>query len=72
MAFITEDDLEETTLKWFQQIGYTFIHGPVLAPNGDAPERDDFRQVVLTGSLRSALTKLNPGVPAATIESTVL
>ena len=39
---------------------------------GDTPERDDFRQVVLTGRLRSALTKLNPGVPAATIESAVL
>ncbi|WP_413440136.1 type I restriction endonuclease subunit R [Synechococcus sp. MIT S1220] len=72
MAFISEDDLEQMTLEWFQEIGYTFIHGPLLAPDGETPERDDFRQVVLTGRLRSALTKLNPGVPAATIESAVL
>ena len=72
MAFISEDDLEQMSLEWFQEIGYTFIHGPLLAPDGDTPERDDFRQVVLTGRLRSALTKLNPGVPAATIESAVL
>ena len=72
MAFISEDDLEQMSLEWFQEIGYTFIHGPLLAPDGDTPERDDFRQVVLTGRLRSALTKLNPGVPEATIESAVL
>jgi len=72
MAFISEDDLEQMSLEWFQEIGYTFIHGPLLAPDGETPERDDFRQVVLTGRLRSALTKLNPGVPAATIESAVL
>ena len=72
MAFISEDDLEQMCLEWFQEIGYTFIHGPLLAPDGETPERDDYRQVVLTGRLRSALTKLNPGVPAATIESAVL
>ena len=72
MAFISEDDLEQMSLEWFQEIGYTFIHGPLLAPDGETPERDDFRQVVLTDRLRSALTKLNPGVPAATIESAVL
>ncbi|QNI62107.1 Putative Type I restriction-modification system R subunit [Synechococcus sp. TAK9802] len=69
---MTEDDLEQMSLEWFQEIGYTFIHGPLLAPDGETPERDDFRQVVLTGRLRSALTKLNPEVPAATIESAVL
>lgn len=72
MTFISEDDLEQMSLEWFQEIGYTFIHGPLLAPDGETPERDDFRQVVLTGRLRSALTKLNPGVPATTIESAVL
>ena len=72
MAFISEDDLEQMSLEWFQEVGYTFIYGPLLAPDGETPERDDFRQVVLTGRLRSALTKLSPGVPKATIESAVL
>ena len=31
MAFISEDDLEQMSLEWFQEIGYTFIHGPLLA-----------------------------------------
>ena len=47
MAFISEDDLEQMSLEWFHEIGYTFIHGPLLAPDGETPERDDFPQVVL-------------------------
>ena len=30
MAFISEDDLEQMTLDWFQEIGYSFIHGHCL------------------------------------------
>ena len=52
MAFISEDDLEQMSLEWFQEIGYTFIHGPLLAPDGETRERDDFRQVVLTALLK--------------------
>jgi len=52
MAFISEDDLEQMSLGWFQEIGYTFVvHRRVLAPDGGMPERGDFRQVVLTGRL---------------------
>jgi len=72
MALISENHLEEASLVWFQEIGYAFAHGPDLAPDGSTPEREDYRQVVLTGRLRSALKRLNPEVPAATIEGAVL
>lgn len=72
MALITEDHLEQQSLAWFQEMGYTVAHGPQLAPDGDVPERQDFRQVVLTGRLHGALTRLNPKAPAATIETAVL
>jgi len=72
MAFISEDGLEQMSLRWFQGIGYTIVHGRVLAPDGEMSERDDFRQLVLTGRLRAALAKLNPEVLVATIEAAVL
>jgi len=72
MAFISEDDLEQMSLGWFQEIGYTFVYGPLLAPDGGMLERDDFRQAVLTGRLQAALAKLNPELPVATIETAVL
>ena len=71
MALISEDHLEQQALAWFQEMGYRFVHGPQLA-NGPSPERENFHQVVLTGRLRLALTRLNPQVPAAVIESAVL
>ncbi|MCY4332598.1 MAG: type I restriction endonuclease subunit R [Cyanobacteria bacterium MAG CAR1_bin_15] len=71
MALISEDHLEQQALAWFQEMGYRFVHGPQLAPDGATPERENCRQVVLTGRLRSALTRLNPQVPAAVIESAV-
>ena len=72
MALITEDHLEQQCLEWFKALGYAYAFAPDLAPDGTTPERTDFRQVILTGRLRSALQRLNPGVPAGTIESAVL
>ena len=72
MALITEDHLEQQCLEWFQELGYAYAFAPDLAPDGTTPERTDFRQVILTGRLRSALQRLNPEVPASTIESAVL
>ena len=71
MALITEDHLEQQSLAWFQEMGYTVVHGRNLAPDGRTGEREDSRQVVLTGRLHRALTRLNPQPPAATIASAV-
>jgi type I restriction enzyme, R subunit len=65
MALITEDHLEQQCLEWFQELGYTHVFAPQLDSDGTSPERTDFRQVILTGRLRSALQRLNPEVPAA-------
>jgi len=72
MALITEDHLEQQCLDWFKELGYAYAFAPDLAPDGTTPERTDFRQVILTGRLRSALQRLNPEVPGSTIESAVL
>ena len=72
MALITEDHLEHQCLEWFQELGYTHVFAPQLDSDGTSPDRTDFRQVILTGRLRSALQRLNPEVPASTIESAVL
>ena len=66
MALITEDHLEQQCLEWFKELGYTHVFAPQLDSDGTSPERTDFRQVILTGRLRSALQRLNPEVPAST------
>jgi type I restriction enzyme R subunit len=65
---MTEGALEQLTLTWFQDSGWEYRHGPDLAPDGETPERGDYRQVVLTARLREALQRLNPGVPEAVLD----
>ena len=28
MAFLTEEDLEDMSIEWFKEIGYSFVPGP--------------------------------------------
>lgn len=72
MASITEDQLEQVTIGWFKELGYAHVFAPELAPDGIKPERHDFRQVILTGRLHAALTRLNPGVPSNAITNAIL
>ena len=71
MALITEDHLEQQCLEWFQDIGYSHVFALQLDSNGSTPERSDYRQVILAARLRRALQRLNPGVPAVTLDAAV-
>jgi type I restriction enzyme R subunit len=65
---MTEDQLEQETLDWLGNAGYTHLYGPDIAPDGDNPERSDYRQVVLSFRLREAIYRLNPDIPTAARE----
>ena len=62
---MTEDQLEQEALDWLTETGYSRLYGPDIAPDGPAPERGTFQQVLLIERLRSAITRLNPSVPAS-------
>lgn len=68
---ITEAQLEDLCIQWFQETGWQYIHGPDLAPDGSTPDRADYRDVVLVQRLTNALTRLNPQLPADAIETAV-
>ncbi|MES2924756.1 MAG: type I restriction enzyme endonuclease domain-containing protein [Verrucomicrobiota bacterium] len=57
---ITEDQLKQLAIQWFQDTGWNYVHGAVLAPEGVAAEREDFRAVVLKGRLADVARRLNP------------
>ena len=60
---ITEDQLEQLCLEWFQSIGYDFVSGYNIAPGEPAAERLDYRQVVLKERLLERLQTINPHIP---------
>lgn len=57
---INENTVEEAALEYFRQLGYKTIWGPGIAPDGDAPERSGYGEVLLRGRLREALERINP------------
>jgi type I restriction enzyme R subunit len=69
---ITEDQLEQLCLDWFQSIGYDYICGYDIASDGPAPERADYRQIILHDRLVDRLGVINPHVPAETLEQVAL
>ena len=68
---MTEDQLEQETLAWLQDVGYAVRSGFDIAPDGPNPERANYREVLLLGRLREAIARLNPGIPAAAREDAV-
>lgn len=68
---ITEDQLEQLAIKWFQDTGWSYVNGADLAPEGATPERADFRAVVLKARLAAAVQRLNPQFPPTTVHEVV-
>lgn len=69
---ITEGHLEYLCLDWFREGGYDYAYGPQISHDGEAPERDDYKQVLLTGRLLKALQRLNPHILVAALEDQVV
>ncbi len=65
---ITEDQLEQLAIQWFQDTGWNHVHGAVIAPERVSAEREDFLAVVLKGRLAEAVRRLNPKLPVSAVE----
>ncbi len=68
MAKFAESEVEDAALAWLAGLGYAMLHGPDIGPEGTAPERGSYDEVLLAGRLRKALARLNPHLPAETLE----
>ena len=65
---MTEDQLEQETIGWLTETGYSHRYGLDIAPDGPTPERSSYSQVLLVGRLREAINRLNSSVPSAARE----
>jgi len=71
MAGIAESHVEELALDWFEELGWTTLHGPDIAPEEPASERDSYSDVILRRRLQAAIDWLNPKLPAQAKEEAV-
>ncbi|KWT91775.1 type I restriction endonuclease subunit R [Candidatus Magnetominusculus xianensis] len=66
-----ESDLEQATLEWLEELGYSIAFGPDFAPDGKATERKSYRDVVLADRLRSTISLINPNIPSDAKEEAI-
>ncbi len=64
---ITENEIEEIAIDYLERLGYTYISGTEISPDGEHPERQ-YNQVILVTRLRDAIDKLNPDLSQDTKE----
>ena len=64
----SESHVEDAALEWLSGLGYVVLHGPDISPDGPTPERVSYAQTLLVVRLREALERLNPHLPAETLE----
>lgn len=60
---INEDIVEQAILERFQEMGYAFASPYEIGPDGTAPERSSYGDVILIERLRKQVAALNPDIP---------
>lgn len=65
MTSLTESAIEELAIELLKQQGFAYLHGSIIAFDGDSPERSSYADVILEGRLAKAIDSLNPDIPAA-------
>jgi type I restriction enzyme R subunit len=66
---LTESAIEAFAIKLFERLGYTYLHGPDIAPDSDNPARASYAEVMLLGKLTQAALRINHKLPANLVES---
>lgn len=69
MTKLTESAIEDFAIKLFERLGYSYIHAPDIAPDGEKPERSRYDEVLLTGRLAQALKRINPKLSPAMLQT---
>ena len=63
MAYISENTIEEFTIKLLAHNGYEYIYAPNIAHDGETPERTSYEEVLLLSRLRESVRRINPTIP---------
>lgn len=71
MKPITEDKIEYLAIEQLQSLDWEYIHGSVISPEGEKPERENYEQIILTDRLRRAVSVINPHIPKEAQEQAV-
>ena len=68
MALLSESVVEEASLGWFRELGYTVISGPETQP-GSSSLRETHADVLFSTTVRDTLARLNPRLPKEALDN---
>lgn len=63
MTRITENIIEAFSIELLNKLGYSYLYGPDIAPDGKDPERNSYEEVLLSNRLRYAVRRINRDIP---------
>jgi type I restriction enzyme R subunit len=69
MTKLTESAIEDYAINLFEQQSYSYIYGPDIAPDTAMAERHRYDEVLLVGRLEKALSRINPSIPPAQLQT---
>lgn len=64
----TEASLEEAAIEILGELGYDYRFGPDISHDGDSPEREDYKDVILKNRVKDALFRINKDIPREALE----
>lgn len=63
MTKISENHIELLAIECLEALGYNYVYGPEIAPDGDTPERASYADVLLLARLQKAVRRINTSIP---------
>ncbi|SMX53476.1 type I restriction endonuclease subunit R [Candidatus Brevifilum fermentans] len=63
MSKISESAIEDLAIQRLGELGYTYLSGPEVAPDGKTPLRTSYEDVLLLDQVKAAVDRLNPHIP---------
>jgi len=68
---ITENIIEQSAIEILQSLGWDYVNGKEISPEGIFCERESFSQIVLVRRLRDAIARINPNIPLDAQEAAI-
>jgi type I restriction enzyme R subunit len=63
MSGFSEDIVENAGIETLKSLGWLYLHGSIIAPDGASPQRPSYSDAVLLRRLESWVEQINPSVP---------
>ncbi|MXP29739.1 HsdR family type I site-specific deoxyribonuclease [Porphyrobacter algicida] len=69
MAFLNEDVVEQAGIETLRSLGWMYLHGADIAPDGVSPQRPSYGEAILIPRLERWVRQINPDLPDEVIET---